>query len=130
MDDQLEKKSAGRPEIPINWKEVDNYLIAGCKGPEVAAAIGMHPGTFYDRCKSDKGMYFTDYAAEKRAKGNSMLLGKQFGVAMQGDKAMLIWLGKQRLDQREPDALRHEPDTTSLNRLADVIEKSREKSSQ
>jgi hypothetical protein len=36
-----------------------------------------------------------------RAQRNSSLRRKQFEVAMKGDRTMLIWLGKQYLEQRD-----------------------------
>lgn len=94
-----------RPEIPINWKIVDDLLIAGCKGTEVAANVGVYPDTLYRRIQDEKGQDFTAYAAEKRAKGESLLRAQQYakalGVTKNGDNMMLIWLGKNRLDQSD-----------------------------
>jgi len=87
--------------IPIDWEEVDKYLVAGCNGMQISAVIGCYSDTLYRRCVDEKGVLFAEYAAEKRQKGNSMLHAKQFQQAMKGDRGMLIWLGKQRLGQRE-----------------------------
>lgn len=91
----------GRPEKNIDWEKVDKLLIAGCIGTEIAAQFDMHPHTFYDRVFAEKGMLFTDYQQEKRDKGNSLLRAKQFEKALEKDNTMLIWLGKQRLGQKE-----------------------------
>lgn len=94
-----------RPEITIDWNVVNELLEAGCIGTEIAASIGMHPETFYDRVVKEFRIGFTEYATQKRAKGNSILRKVQFDVATKDkDKTMLVWLGKQRLDQREPDS--------------------------
>jgi hypothetical protein len=87
--------------IPIDWEEVDKYLVAGCSGEQISAVVGCHSDTLYRRCVSEKEILFAEYAANKRQKGNSMLHAKQFQQAMKGDRGMLIWLGKQRLGQRE-----------------------------
>ena len=89
------------PGIPIDWETVDRLLEAGCDGTQVAAHIGVHPETLYDRIKQEKGSCFSEYKATKRANGDSLLLAKQFKVAMEGDKTMLVWLGKQRLAQTD-----------------------------
>lgn len=95
------RPNAGRKQITIDWKIVDSYLASGCTGTEVAAQLGIYPDTLYRRCISEKKKNFADYAAEKRQKGDSMLKAKQFGVAMGGNTTMLVWLGKQRLNQSE-----------------------------
>ena len=66
-----------------------------------AAALGIHPNSLYRRCKIDNKVSFGDYLATKKANGNRLLKMKQFEIAMTGDKTMLVWLGKQRLDQAE-----------------------------
>lgn len=95
------RPNAGRKEIKIDWKVVDGYLASGCTGTEIAAQLGFFPDTLYRRCVSEKKKQFADYAAEKRQKGDLMLKAKQFGVAMGGNTTMLVWLGKQRLNQSE-----------------------------
>ncbi len=90
-----------RPESEINWKLVDDLLIAGCRGTEVAANIGIHEDTLYNRVVKEKGVSFTVYSAQKRAKGESLLRATQFAKAMKQDNMMLIWLGKNRLDQSD-----------------------------
>lgn len=92
---------AGRPNKRINWDDVDKFLVAGCSGVQVAASLGIHRDTLYDRCEKKFGKKFSEYSAEKKQKGNSLLLGKQFHVAMSGNTTMLVWLGKQRLGQEE-----------------------------
>lgn len=91
--------------IPIDWVKVDNLLVSGCRGVEIAATIGIHEDTLYSRVKNEKGVQFSAYSAEKRAKGEALLKAQQFAKAMgwskQGDNMMLIWLGKNRLDQTD-----------------------------
>lgn len=101
-----EEKKITRPVKPIDWNKVDHLLMAGCHGTEIAAHFDMHHETFYNRVSQEKGMGFTAYCAEKRAKGDSLLRAKQFekAVANSGDNTMLIWLGKQRLGQTETQA--------------------------
>jgi hypothetical protein len=93
-----------RPEKPIDWKVVDQLLMAGCLGTEIAANFDMHPDTFYNRVEQQYGMGFTAYCSEKRSKGDSLLRAKQFEKALEKDNTMLIWLGKQRLQQKEPES--------------------------
>lgn len=88
--------------VIIDWDIVDSLLEAGCDGVHVAAYFGIHPDTLYNRCKDEKGSDFSTYKAEKRAKGDLKLFVAQFDAAVKDkDRGMMIWLGKQRLDQRD-----------------------------
>jgi hypothetical protein len=95
------QEGAGRPEITIDWDEVESLVKAGCSGIEVSAQFGIHHDTLYDRCVKEKKMSWSDYSAKMKAKGDILLHQKQFEVALEGDKTMLVWLGKQRLAQRD-----------------------------
>ena len=97
------KQSQGRPEIPLDFKVIDHLLECGCTGEEVAAYLGIHSDTLFRRiCKEKKVDHFTTYATEKRQKGDSLLREAQMKAAIiEKDKAMMIWLGKQRLGQKE-----------------------------
>ena len=100
----MAKKLTGRPPGPhinIDWDKVDRLLEAGCNGEQVAARFGIHADTLYRRTEKDKGVSFAAYQRQKRANGDSLLAQKQMEVAMKGDKTMLLWLGKQRLGQRD-----------------------------
>ncbi len=105
-----------RPTKPINWDLVDELLLAGCDGAEIAPHFDMHPHTFYDRVQLEKGMLFTDYRLEKKSKGESILRHAQYkkaiGATDKGDNTLLIWLGKVRLDQRETQEISVAPETT------------------
>ncbi len=86
----------------IDWEIIDNMLIAGCNGVQCAAAIGVCPDTLYDRCQLEKKSVFSVYAQEKRAHGDGLLHAAQFQKAYKDkNPTMLIWLGKQRLQQKE-----------------------------
>lgn len=100
-----------RPVKPIDWALVDELLLAGCNGAEIAPHFDMHPTTFYDRVLLEKGMIFTDYSTEKRFKGDSLLRHVQYKKAVKGDNTLLIWLGKNRLNQRESSEVNVSPET-------------------
>jgi hypothetical protein len=110
------KRPAHRPSKPINWELVDELLLSGCLGTEIAPHFDMHPHTFYDRVELEYGITFTEYSSEKKAKGESILRHTQFKKAIgeidKGDNALLIWLGKQRLQQRELAEVSVDPATT------------------
>lgn len=113
----------GRKKIIIDWKKVDKLLQAQCLGSGIATLLGLHPETLYSRCLTDHGISFTDYASEKKGAGKELLRMKQYEKAMGGDKTMLVWLGKQYLDQREKtDTNFHVDDQAEKNRQ-DLLEK-------
>ena len=90
-----------RTKANIDWDRVEKMAMAGGNCKQISAAIGIHYNTLANRCKEDLNCDFSEYLQTKKEKGNELLLRKQFDLAMQGDRGMLIWLGKQRLGQRE-----------------------------
>ena len=99
------ENKAGRPEVEIDWKKVDFLIEAGCSGYEVAAQIGIHHETVYRRVHEQYGENFTDYAAKKRQKGEANIRVVQYQKALKGDNHMLIWLGKNRLKQKDREEI-------------------------
>ena len=97
-----------RPKVNIDWTAVNSLLEADCEGTEIAAYLGIVPDTLYRRCQEDNNIGFADYLREKKAKGNSLLKVKQFEAAIKDkDRTMLVWLGKQRLGQRDRSDIEH-----------------------
>jgi len=90
-----------RPEKPIDWELVDELLLAGCTGIEIAPNFDMHYETFYDRVRAKYNIGFTEYCSLKRSQGDSILRKVQYDKAASGDNTQLIWLGKNRLKQSE-----------------------------
>lgn len=64
-------------------------------------------------------MQWQEYLQQCKASGDSLLREKQFEVAMNGDKTMLVWLGKQRLNQTEKQTIQHNLDNVELSKLSD-----------
>lgn len=92
---------AGRPRAVIDWAKVDEYLEAGCTGTGIADILGIHPNTLYLACQDEHKCDFSAYSQQKRQSGDDILRKTQFDLAKAGDGRMLIWLGKQRLDQKD-----------------------------
>jgi hypothetical protein len=114
---------AGRPYKPIDWKRVDELLEAGCTGGEIAPHFNMHHDTFYERVQTDHGVTFTEYADKKRQKGGSLIREKQYKKALKGDNSMLIWLGKNRLGQKDnPDVVQFkDEDVQKFNAIMQMM---------
>ena len=95
------KRGPGRPKAKIDWGIVDRMLEADCEGTEVAAYLGIDPETLYRRCQAEKNVGFSEYLRQKKARGDVQLKVKQHAAALKGDKTMMVWMGKQRLGQRD-----------------------------
>ncbi len=97
-----------KPNYHIDWEEVKRFAIAGSSGVEIAAYYGIGPECLYDRCRKDKGMYYSAFQAQCKQKGDVLIREKQYELALEKDRVMLIWLGKQRLGQKENPTDHHE----------------------
>jgi len=104
-----------RKKIEIDWNLVDEMLKDFCEGTEVADALGIHKETLYDAVKATFNTDFSDYKAQKRARGCQSLRQKQVSSANKGNVSMLIWLGKQYLGQS--DKTDHTTKGESLNQI-------------
>jgi hypothetical protein len=100
----------------IDWDRVNELLEKQCSGLQIAAHLGLDEDTLYNRCKSDKQHTWSDYASKMKSSGHVILREKQWDLAMQGDKTMLIFLGKQYLDQSEKQKI----DTTGIPQTINV----------
>lgn len=91
----------GRKPASIDWERVDKLLRSHCTGTGVASLLGIHPETLYRTCKDKFKMDFSEYSRLKKSEGKELLREKQFDVALAGEKSLLIWLGKQYLEQSD-----------------------------
>lgn len=82
-----------RPPKDIDPEMVVKLASLGCTTKDIGAVLGCSDQTLNRR--------FEDELAEGRAKLRNRLRQKQVEVAMAGNVSMLIWLGKQLLDQTD-----------------------------
>src|ERR1017187_950281 len=86
----------------IDWERIDNSFICGASITQCAAGIGCSVATLERRCRSEKNAEIAHYQQEKREKGNLLIHAAQFDKAIkEKNPTMLIWLGKQRLGQKD-----------------------------
>lgn len=105
MNNQTTARKNHRPQKEVDWKKVDELLIARCLGTEIAGYFGMCADTLYKRVEREKGMTFSAYLQQNRSKGEAILRAHQYAKALgltdKGDNTLLIWLGKNRLNQSD-----------------------------
>jgi len=117
-------KPVGNPQKEIDWKIVDNLLIAGCTGVEIAERLGIHPDTLYQRCTMEKGSDWSAYLQSKRARGNSLLREKQYHQAVvKGNTTILMHLFRHRLGEwdKVPDQEAGEEQENQYNALMTLL---------
>ncbi len=86
----------------IDWDRIDQYFMCGGSITQVAAGIGCSVDTLERRCRSEKNAEIAHYQQEKKERGNLAIHSAQFEKAIkEKNPTMLIWLGKQRLGQKE-----------------------------
>ena len=95
------KNKGGRPKFEIDYTKLDAMCAIHCTGEESAAILGVDYDTLNRALKRDGNGGFADYFKLKGAGGKMSLRRKQYDQAMSGNSTMLIWLGKQWLNQSE-----------------------------
>ena len=100
------KHPGGRPRTksPAKWPEdwlrdIDAMAEAQCKDTTIAETLGVDVKLFQRE--------FAKRTRQKRAKGKSELHRMQQKRAKKGSDTMLIWLGKQHLEQSDRQELNH-----------------------
>lgn len=82
-----------RPKKQIDANQVEQLAAIGCTMQEMAAVLGCHIDTLRDN--------YSDALEKGRNVGKTTLRSMQWNSAKKGSVPMLIWLGKQRLNQRD-----------------------------
>jgi len=83
----------GRNKVVIPEEQVAELAKLHCTNKEMADFFGVPLQTFMDN--------FRDIITKNRLITKQRLRSKQLEVALNGDRTMLIWLGKQMLGQSE-----------------------------
>lgn len=83
----------GRPPSEVDLALLKKLARIHCTQEEMADILGVSVDTLTRN--------FADAIKEARAHGRSSLRRKQFRIAERGNVGMLIWLGKQLLEQRD-----------------------------
>lgn len=95
----------GRPAAKIDWVDAAKLAEAGCSGTEIAAVFRVEADTLYKLCKKQLNINWTDFFKQSYRTGNAWLKKAQYDKALKGNTQMLMWLGEQRLDQYQHQAI-------------------------
>lgn len=94
----------GAPKKPIDWEEFEKLCALQCTQSEIASFLKVHPNTLSDRVKEKyEGEDYSTVYKKFSETGKCSLRRYQFAMSKK-NTSMAIWLGKQWLDQREPEA--------------------------
>lgn len=86
-------KKTGRPKLDIDPEQVEQLASFNCTNTEIAAFFNCDEGTIRKR--------FSENITKGREMSKMRLRKLQFEAAARGNVAMLIWLGKQYLGQKD-----------------------------
>ena len=95
-----------RPRIELEdikfngWDQLDAMIIWSNQ-VYCADKLGINIDTLADRIKERTGLSFSEYKEQKKEAMRLNLRKKQYDVAMAGNVSMLIWLGKNELNQSD-----------------------------
>ena len=105
------------------WEQLD-ALIPWSNEAYCAEQLGLNVDTLAARIKEKTGLSFSEYKQQKKEPLRINLLKKQYDVAMMGNVSMLIWLGKNELNQTDKVDQKVDVDATKAGLvLAYAIEK-------
>ena len=88
-----------RPARKIDYDQIERLAMIQCTESEIAYAIGFTPEGFRKRKKWDDKL--VGVLEKGKDVGRASLRRMQFWAAEDGDRTMLVWLGKQYLAQRD-----------------------------
>ena len=95
-------KKMGRPKFIIDDKMFDTAIQLPLIKSDICSLVGNCSEDTLERyCKQRFGLRFAELQEQKRQNFRKNILGKQYELAMKGDRVMLIWLGKQYLGQKD-----------------------------
>ena len=89
----------------LDWDKINLYLKAGSSQKKIAESLMIHPDTLRDRIKEKYGVEYSTYSSSLHSAGELLIEAKQLQKALEGNITMLVWLGKVKLGQREPDLI-------------------------
>lgn len=84
-----------------DWEKVIRMCQVFSTSDEIAHVMGVSRKTMVRLVRDKYDMYLKDFISQHASVTKQALRRKQIEKALNGDTTMLIWLGKQTLDQRD-----------------------------
>src|SRR5689334_4639610 len=94
----------GRPPIEIDKKLFQTAIQIPMTKEAMASLLGCGKTTLDRYIEREYGCTFSELQEENRGRMKMNIVGKQYELAMKGDRVMLIWLGKQYCGQSDNPA--------------------------
>lgn len=91
----------GRPPIGIDKESFEGLCEIQCTQEDIARFFKCSVDTITRWCKKTYGCTFADILAQKKEVGKMSLRRMQWKAAESGNVTMLIWLGKNMLEQSD-----------------------------
>ena len=114
----------GRPKKAIDPEQVRSLARLGCTWDEIASVLAIARGTFSARMKEKK---YRDAYDRGIAEGNTSLRRAQYDSAVGGNATMMIWVGKNRLNQTDRVETHNETtihdDSNALDKLTGAVDR-------
>jgi hypothetical protein len=112
----------GRPPKVIDKKQFESLCGIQCTLEEVCQFFDCDEKTLNKWCKENYRDTFSHVFKTKRGVGRVSLRRAQYQAALKGNSSLLIWLGKQYLDQTDsPAMLQAQQEVEDLTPLADLL---------
>ncbi len=108
-----------KPYAVIDWDKVEKLCAIQCTGEEIAGILNIDYDTLNAGCKRENKLGFSDYFKQKSKNGIASLRRRQYAVAMEGNPTMLVWLGKNWLNQTDKSELDIQSD---MNLIVEFID--------
>jgi hypothetical protein len=90
----------GKPLIPIDWAVVEELCQIQCTISEMASVCRVSVDTLERACVREQDMTIAEYFKQKSEGGKTSLRRSQWQKAVtEQNPTLLIWLGKQYLNQ-------------------------------
>ena len=107
--------------VNIDQEEFEKLCTYYCTLADISNFFKCSEDTIENWCKKTYKRLFSDISEEKRGLVRLQLRRKQIQVALSGNVSMLIWLGKNLLDQTDKAEIKETLD--ALPKLIVEIEK-------
>jgi len=106
-----------RPKLDIDEQQVAQLAEDGARNTDIADVMGCDEGTIRKR--------FSEILRKSRSRRRMQIRKLQMLCASSGNPTMLIWLGKQELDQTDKQELKSDGQINiTINRVEEPVRQS------